>query len=153
MRLVLGGARTCNACKTEKRAERFYPSNPYQCKKCLRDATRAHRKEHPEIWTTYTRRSILKRRYGLTPEHYEAMLTAQNRTCAICSSSHVHRKGVNNFAVDHDHATGHVRGLLCHNCNRGLGHFRDNPELLTAAVAYILRYSREAEEAQEVVRA
>src|SRR6266446_4356538 len=100
------GARTCNICKVEKRAERFYLSNPYQCKKCLRDAIRLNRKDHPEIWTTYARKHLLKKRYGITPKQYQDLLKQQNSKCAICDSQHVHRRGINNFAVDHDHQTG-----------------------------------------------
>ena len=133
----LHGARACNVCKQNKRAERFYPSNPYTCKVCVRTATKEHRREHPEIWTSYQRRHTLKRLYGLTPEQYEDMLRKQLGRCAICFTPHVRRRGVNNFAIDHDHSTGRIRGLLCHNCNRGLGHFQDSVALLLNAMEYL----------------
>lgn len=61
------------------------------------------------------------------------MLAAQGGLCAVCQEAlAVH--------VDHDHATGAVRDLLCFNCNGGLGQFRDDPELLRAAAAYVERH-------------
>ncbi len=72
----------------------------------------------------------LKRRYGLTPTARENMAIRQGHKCAIC------RVGPSEY-VDHDHATGRVRGLLCTHCNRGLGGFRDEPNFLRAAVAYL----------------
>lgn len=61
-------------------------------------------------------REHLKARYGLTPEDYESLLNMQNGACAICQRHPRKRR----LAVDHDHADGHVRGLLCDRCNRGL---------------------------------
>ncbi|MBV9285432.1 MAG: endonuclease VII domain-containing protein, partial [Acidimicrobiia bacterium] len=66
------------------------------------------------------RKSHLKRKYGLTEQQYQAMLVAQDGLCAICQE----RPAVH---VDHDHATGRVRALLCFNCNGALGHMLDNP--------------------------
>lgn len=64
------------------------------------------------------------------------MLAAQGGTCAICGKEcDIHR----NLAVDHDHESGKVRGLLCQNCNVGLGHFKDNPALLQQAIDYLRR--------------
>lgn len=60
--------------------------------------------------------------------------------CVICGSAE-------KLVVDHDHATGHIRGMLCNHCNRGLGHFRDDPMLLEFARVYILS-SRQAPEAE-----
>ena len=61
-------------------------------------------------------REHLKARYGLTPEEYQSILTRQNGACAICQRHPRKRR----LAVDHDHGDGHVRGLLCDRCNRGL---------------------------------
>ena len=72
----------------------------------------------------------LRRRYGITGEEADAMLAEQGGVCAICEvAPAVH--------VDHDHATGAVRALLCFNCNGGLGQFKDDPALLRAAAEYV----------------
>jgi hypothetical protein len=63
------------------------------------------------------------------------MLEAQGGRCAICRSDKPGGRG--RFAVDHCHSSGRVRGLLCVACNAGLGQFRDDPDLLRAAVAYL----------------
>ena len=76
----------------------------------------------------------LKRLYGITLEEYKARMLKQDSRCAICGG--VNKSG-KQLAVDHHHITGKVRGLLCSNCNNGLGLFQDNPELLNKAAAYI----------------
>jgi len=73
-------------------------------------------------------------RYGVTPEQYQAMLDGQDNRCAICLEEFAKRPH-----VDHDHATGKVRGLLCPNCNSMLGRVRDSPETLQRAVEYLKR--------------
>jgi hypothetical protein len=72
--------------------------------------------------------------YGLSPEAWDALLAKQNGACAICKKDL--RDDVMTV-VDHDHETGAVRGILCRTCNLGLGHLKDNPELLRAALAYL----------------
>lgn len=69
--------------------------------------------------------------YGLQHEHYLALIDAQHGCCAICQSV------LTRPCVDHDHNTGQVRGLLCSDCNTGLGLFRDDPGRLTAAINYL----------------
>jgi len=72
----------------------------------------------------------LKRRYGITAADAAAMVAAQGGLCAICKAAPaVH--------VDHDHATGAVRQMLCFNCNGGLGQFKDDPAVLRAAAHYV----------------
>lgn len=82
------------------------------------------------------RKYKLKVRYGITPEEYEAMLLSQEGACGICGRK---PRGQTRLAVDHDHATGRVWGLLCSKCNyRLLGVFRRDPALYTRAAQYLL---------------
>jgi len=77
----------------------------------------------------------LRARYGITPAAFERAAIAQNHECSIC-----HRRS--ELHVDHDHATGEVRGLLCEMCNGFLGAFRDDPDLLEAAARYLEAHGR-----------
>jgi len=79
-------------------------------------------------------RQHLQRRYGLSVDAYNDMLVAQAGGCAICGGQNI--KG-RRLAVDHNHQTGKVRGLLCDRCNRGLGNFQDNIEYLSSAITYL----------------
>lgn len=90
--------------------------------------------------------STLLRTYGITLEHYEDMLVDQSYECALCNADieragegHHYTKVAN---VDHCHATGKVRGLLCHKCNKALGMFHDDVEALRRAADYIERNSQ-----------
>lgn len=76
------------------------------------------------------------REYGLTQEQFEAMLIAQGNTCVICRMTFGETKA-DAPHVDHNHATGRVRALLCINCNFLIGHCHEDPELLTAAGLYL----------------
>lgn len=78
----------------------------------------------------------LKQLYGMSTEQFEAMLAAQRHRCAICLCRFENSRDAH---VDHDHATGVVRGLLCTHCNNGLGRFRDNPAALRRAARYVER--------------
>ncbi|MFC4121101.1 endonuclease VII domain-containing protein [Nonomuraea zeae] len=77
-----------------------------------------------------TRNYHLKRRYGITEDDFERMLARQGGLCAICQSAP-------GTFVDHCHRSGQVRGVLCFNCNNGLGHFGDNLVLLELAALYL----------------
>lgn len=83
------------------------------------------------------RRSL--KAYGLTPEAYDAILEAQNYVCKICNSPETSRNKGNfrSLAVDHDHFTGRIRGLLCNRCNVLLGFAKDNPTILLKALQYL----------------
>jgi hypothetical protein len=80
--------------------------------------------------------SSLKRSYGITEAEYLDILDQQNGLCAICGTSE--SDSPKRFAVDHNHETGEVRGVLCSSCNLGLGNFGDKPENLASAVKYLL---------------
>lgn len=77
----------------------------------------------------------LRAKYSLTLENFNQILAQQNNSCAICFTKNAGGKGT--FHVDHNHVSGRLRGLLCHNCNLGLGHFKDNPNLLSVAIKYL----------------
>ena len=88
--------------------------------------------------------SKLKRYYGITVADYYRMLDEQGGGCAICSKKvpcvRKHKyTAVEAFFVDHCHATGKVRGLLCNACNRALGYFEDDPDRLIRASDYLRR--------------
>jgi arginyl-tRNA--protein-N-Asp/Glu arginylyltransferase len=78
------------------------------------------------------------KKYNLSPADYELIFNKQNGLCAICGTNKSHRSDVSyNLFVDHCHTTGKVRGLLCHHCNTGLGHFQDNSNYLQKAIEYL----------------
>lgn len=81
--------------------------------------------------TPYTYKAQL-RRYGMTLEDYQKLLTKQDEKCAIC-------KNEGKLVVDHDHTTGIVRGLLCSKCNTGLGKLGDNIEKIEEVLGYLRR--------------
>ncbi len=74
------------------------------------------------------------KQYGLTPEDYQALMEAQEGKCALCRKE---CSSGNRLSVDHNHDTGRVRGLLCRNCNRGIGLLQESPEILQRAVGYL----------------
>jgi len=73
--------------------------------------------------------------YGITEGILEQIKKEQNNKCAICGK--IINEFTKDFAVDHDHKTGKVRGLLCMNCNIGLGAFRDNKIIMRKAIKYL----------------
>lgn len=74
------------------------------------------------------------RRYGLTITQYAQMLKAQNNTCKVCLGPFESPRRTH---VDHDHATGQVRAILCGNCNTALGHLRESDFNLQRMLAYL----------------
>lgn len=110
----------------KRRSANFRKQNPESCR---RGAARWREKnpESPEV----VRARQLKQRYNLTLEAFTLLETQQNGVCAICANR------PNKLYVDHDHKTGKIRGLLCRNCNTGLGCFSDASGLLIKASKYL----------------
>ena len=79
--------------------------------------------------------------YGLSESEYMSLIKNQNNLCAICGKRDENKV----LCVDHDHKTGEVRGLLCGNCNIGLGNLKDNIQILQSAIAYLQRYTKRQE--------
>ena len=89
------------------------------------------------------REKHLRQAYQWTDSIYFHNLLMQGMSCAICGSDDPgHAKY--DFVVDHDHDTGHPRGLLCHCCNVGVGMFKDNTTNLTNAITYLARSKGDA---------
>lgn len=113
---------TCRVCRADKPENRFY----------LKD--RNGRRD-----TTCKRCRIISQRertLGVTQEQYLQMYKAQGGKCGICNRR-LYSKRYKAFCVDHCHATGEIRGLLCHNCNRALGMFQDDPDRLHRAAEWV----------------
>lgn len=91
------------------------------------------RKKEVSVLQQLQNRELQLKRYGLTVESFDALLASQGGVCAICAGPATGR----GWHVDHCHDTGRVRGVLCHQCNVGLGHFHDDPVRLRAAVKYL----------------
>lgn len=84
------------------------------------------------------RNAHLVRTYGITLEEYTRLLHQQQSACAVCGF--VPGPDDRGLVVDHCHDTGEVRGLLCNNCNTGIGLLQDNPQVVEAAAMYLRRY-------------
>jgi DNA-directed RNA polymerase subunit RPC12/RpoP len=100
--------------------------------------------ENPKKYSAQARKTMLKNKYGLSVEQYDSMLKEQGGVCAICKQKETivsnKKGGVDSLRVDHCHKSSQVRGLLCQNCNFGLGHFKDNIMLLKTAIDYLNRF-------------
>ena len=108
-----------------------------------REGKRSQNQFHRENNRNSYRHKSLMSAFGLTIHQYEEMAARQNHVCACCGKPEtVKRHGkLLWLAVDHCHTTGAIRALLCGHCNKGIGHFNDDPELLRKAAAYLERHA------------
>jgi Recombination endonuclease VII len=130
----------CITCHIKKSYEDF-PLSPKNsshtrspsCTDCTERKTAMRKKLQRNVYTL--------RQHGLTPEDYLAMRADQEDCCAICGrheSLLPHLVGIwKRLVIDHDHATGKIRGLLCQTCNHGLGAFADSIPTLRSAIRYL----------------
>jgi hypothetical protein len=90
-------------------------------------------------------RKMFLKKLGITEEDYNRMFFQQQGRCWICDAEAATHKTSpeKRLVIDHDHFDGTVRGLLCHKCNKALGLFNDNPELLVKAIAYLTQNAKE----------
>lgn len=147
----------CPECGFYKRIEEFkrlssesalkkYPDGYYWCcSECYKNKTWVVAPENDNMNRKMRRRLKRQRRivaiestYGLSESDYIEKINQQNNLCAICGKKDEGKV----LCVDHDHVTGQVRGLLCNNCNIGLGNFKDNYEILQSAIGYLQKYPR-----------
>ncbi|WP_199546591.1 endonuclease VII domain-containing protein [Streptomyces sp. N35] len=138
----LGVQTNCKSCTSANRTERYRedPQRYIQYTKKWAEANRDRVRRN-------ARSSRLLKKYGITGDEYEALLEAQDGRCAICGTT---EPGLTTgghltiFRVDHCHATGAVRGLLCNNCNIGIGQLGDDPERVEAALHYLRNFLEKA---------
>lgn len=85
-----------------------------------------------------TRNNFLKHKFGIDIKQYHQMYKDQDGNCLICGKPQSELKG--KLCVDHDHITGKIRGLVCADCNHGLGNFKDTPRILQKAIDYLNKH-------------
>jgi len=103
----------------------------YHKRKDRSEYQKNYAKEHIDI----IRKGHWRRKYGLTEEEYNEFFIIQKGCCSICGR---HQNELNRpLGVDHNHATGKIRGLLCYKCNTGLGMFNDDINVLKKAIDYL----------------
>ena len=136
--------KVCKTCNQKKPLDQFPAGKGYKdgirphCIECRREYENAsfhkHKHKRPHVYEEDKDRK-LKRAYGIGYAEYLTMLEVQNGCCAICGTDDFGNRKA--FHVDHCHDTGKVRGLLCGNCNSGIGNLRDDIGLLQRAIAYL----------------
>jgi hypothetical protein len=138
--------KVCCTCKQSKLVIEFYMNKSgkragkprAECIECERKYRSTHkhlRDQWKEANPDYDRRIKLNKNFGLSLEKYNEMLHDQGYKCKVCG---IAASDLNtNLCVDHNHSTKKVRGLLCSNCNTGLGMFKDNPTFLFLAATYL----------------
>lgn len=136
----------CTVCKTAKPFEDFYDgykakkqrystNKKYlhsRCKDCDHARVREYHYKNKETLKKKMLASHRRRKYGLNEKEYNNMLLSQNNICAICN-----KPSNKTLHIDHNHTTGAIRGLLCSNCNTGIGMFKEDTAVLTKAIEYL----------------
>lgn len=146
---------TCKTCSEVKDDSEFRYSKAkngknYRCKNCKDCERLRYRQWHASNKSAMNDRSRKYKQevsHGLGEGGYEAALQAQDGLCAICGTDNP-GSGNKSFAIDHDHTccpgryacSKCFRGLLCGNCNNGIGRFHDNPETLRKAAEYLVNF-------------
>lgn len=139
----------CITCSTNKPDEEFLKirgsgltNRCFDCRKRMAVINKAFHERNPDYRFTNPQpydpvaaaKAARERKYGLKDADYQRMLTDQENFCAICRQE---RK----LVVDHCHTSGQVRQLLCHSCNTGIGHLREDITVLESAIEYIRRHT------------
>jgi len=118
----------CRSCHNKMQREKYNSDPSEKLKRQLRERKRK------SINPLAKKDSELRRLYGITINEYLTMLSKQGEFCKNCKQE---CKTKLSLSVDHDHKSGKIRGLLCNRCNRAIGMFEDNKELLRLAANYL----------------
>ena len=141
----------CSMCKIQKSLNEFSKTKQLKsgykahCKVCHNNINKKYysnennykrqvlwAKANPESRKKSYRKNKIKKEYGLSWDEYLSLIEKFNNSCGICGG-----KDLINLSIDHNHKPGEVRGLLCNNCNNGLGRFKDSFSLLNKAIEYL----------------
>lgn len=131
----------CTSCGTVKDIEDFhwhYKSRGirrHSCNTCRSNVEKERQRQ--DNYKVKRKDYTLKKTYNISADEYYEKLKYQNYGCGLCGKKQESKQ----LAVDHCHATGKIRELLCGPCNTGLGQFQDNPELLIKAAGYLRKHS------------
>lgn len=138
--------------RNRDKAARYRKANPEKIREIQRksnakrslipeisEAKRDYQARYREANAETLRHKERERKFGISREIYSQMLQAQNGVCAICGNPETAtRLGVvKALSVDHCHATGRIRGLLCSDCNTGIGKLKDDLKILQSAIQYL----------------
>lgn len=132
--------RVCRKCLTERDLTDFYASAKHKdgvhphCSKCQSLRASEWNKKNPLKRRVNSHRNKMKTQYGITPEDLVRMTAEQGGKCLLCE---LKRK----LVVDHCHKTGKVRGLLCRQCNSGIGQLQESEIILRRAIEYVAKNS------------
>lgn len=135
-------SRICSGCKKELSKELFSNSDwklrYCYCKLCRSKANFKSKIKNKNTYEQYkfkaaisSRKSYLKKAWGINLDEFNALVDKQNGLCGICQIK------ADIFHIDHNHQTGKIRSLLCSNCNRGIGYLKESPVILQSAINYI----------------
>jgi hypothetical protein len=134
--------KVCPKCKVEKPVTMFWRQAASRdglqnrCKTCFYEWRREADKRYMDSGqhASRQREGHYRRNYGLSLAEVDAMARDQKNRCLLCGRG----PGKRSLHLDHDHSTGRIRGLLCYGCNRAIGHFRDDPDLMLRAALYVM---------------
>lgn len=128
--------------KCRECSKKYYQINKIRIDKRNKEYGQIHKIEKAKYYEKYRKTDVgkkarrgahLKHSYGITLEQHKQMYIRQNGCCAICNMPVEYSK----IHTDHDHKTDKVRGLLCHNCNAGIGMLKENINILRNAISYL----------------
>lgn len=131
------GLKLCIKCKEHKPLSLFGANKSMLDRKsnyCL-SCCKIYDSNRSKIKVEKGRNRVIKRLYGISEAQYEYMVALQSGKCKICKTSDLGR--YDRLVIDHYHINGNVRGLLCNNCNTGLGLFKDSIDNLNEAINYL----------------
>lgn len=138
-------SKKCGWCGETKPLDCFYKTRGYargHCKECAVERMKQYQAEKRRADPDHYRLRKLQRDFGISLVVYTAIAQRQSGVCAICKESETEKAArspdvIKNLAVDHDHTTGEIRGLLCRRCNTAIGQIGESLTWLKSAILYL----------------